>query len=184
MKGSSCPFSHDVDVDAIAAVPAPELEAATKKQEEELRRLKEERKKEEERIARLKAEEAALQRKKNQEAKQARTATQKPAQKPVQKRDTKAVQQVYRPKASTSQTSEKPSICKEFRKSNGKNSKSNVQKKKQLLNLLLEGNPKNHKKEKTPNNVERKHRKNQLLNQPNNPALGSKALLISSKKNN
>jgi len=113
MKGSSCPFSHDVDVDAIAAVPAPELEAATKKQEEELRRLKEERKKEEERIARLKAEEAALQRKKNQEAKQARTATQKPAQKPaqkpVQKRDTKAVQQVYRPKASTSQTSEKPS---------------------------------------------------------------------------
>jgi len=63
MKGSSCPFSHNIDI----SIPdndssMNQLEEMKKKQAEELRQLQEERKKEEERLARLRAEKDNVQR--------------------------------------------------------------------------------------------------------------------------
>jgi len=75
MKGSSCPYSHNVEIpedlnDGDSAVK--QLEEMKKKQADELKRLQEERKKEEERLAQLRAQQEHLlqreqQKKKNQE---------------------------------------------------------------------------------------------------------------------
>jgi len=59
MKGSSCPFSHNVELET-PALQMQELQEAKKKQEQELKKLQQLRKQEEERLAQLRVEEASL----------------------------------------------------------------------------------------------------------------------------
>jgi len=62
MKGSSCPYSHNVEIE-IPTKELQELEDAKKKQEQELKKLQQLRIQEEERLAKLRVEEASLKKK-------------------------------------------------------------------------------------------------------------------------
>lgn len=106
MKGSSCPFSHNVEIpeDQNNDSAVKQLEEMKKKQADELKRLQEERKKEEERLAHLRAQQELLQRE------QQKKKQQEDSQKNERQKNQLKKQMGNRAKSGQTTSSDKPAV--------------------------------------------------------------------------